>query len=97
MRAFRFLQSIPRKGGHMAARIRKHHQDEVRERIKVSQLINVLTDQALGNAPDLSMQRLKAIEILLRKSLPDLSAVTVSGDPEQPLMVGRVELVALTK
>lgn len=28
---------------------------------------------------------MKAIEILLRKTLPDLAAVTVSGDPDQPL------------
>ena len=76
----------------MAARIRKQHQDEVRQRIQLSQLINVLEKQALGEGADLSPTRIKAIEILLRKSLPDLSAVTISGDPENPL-----EVVGMTK
>lgn len=72
------------------------HQEDVRKKIQVSQLINVLTNQALGTSEDLSVARLKAIEILLRKSLPDLSAVTVSGDPENPVgVVTRVELVPL--
>ena len=69
----------------MAARIRKQHQDEVRARIQVSQLINVLENQALGISEDLSPSRMKAIEILLRKSLPDLSSVEISGDQDAPL------------
>lgn len=64
----------------MAARIRKHHQDEVRSRIQVSQLINVLEKQALGQGEDLSQPRLKAIELLLRKSLPDLSSIELTGE-----------------
>lgn len=64
----------------MASRIRKHHQDEVRSRIQVSQLINVLEKQALGQGEDLSQPRLKAIELLLRKSLPDLSSVELTGE-----------------
>ena len=31
---------------------------------------------------------MKAIEILLRKSVADLSAVTISGDAENPLNLG---------
>lgn len=34
-----------------------------------------------------SQTQLKAIEILLRKSLPDLSNVTLSGDKENPVGV----------
>jgi len=71
----------------MAARIRLNHQDKVRERIQASQLVNVLQNHAL-NKPDsgeLSASRLKAIEILLRKSVPDLTAVTLSGDAQNPL------------
>lgn len=79
----------------MAARIRKHHQDEVRARIQTSQLVNRLTDHALGDT-ELSATQIRAIEILLKKSIPDLSAIEVSGDEENPLqMVGRIELVAL--
>lgn len=71
----------------MAARIRKHHQDEVRARIQVSQLINVLERQALGEGEDLSPPRLKAIELLLRKSLPDLSSIELTGDGGGPIRV----------
>jgi hypothetical protein len=78
----------------MAARIRKHHQDEVRARIQTSQLVNRLTDHALGDT-ELSATQIKAIEILLRKSIPDLSAVELSGDAENPVAISRIELVAL--
>jgi hypothetical protein len=71
----------------MAARIRKHHQDEVRARIQVSQLINVLEKQALGESEDLSPSRMKAIEILLRKSLPDLSSIELTGEGGGPVRV----------
>lgn len=81
----------------MAARIRKHHQDEVRARIQTSQLVNRLTDHALGEV-ELSSTQIRAIEILLKKSIPDLSSVEVSGDEENPLkMIGRIELVSLSK
>lgn len=60
----------------MAARLTVKHQDVVRQKIQTSQLINRLTKQALDdNEPEISAGRMKAIEILLRKSLPDLSAV----------------------
>ena len=71
----------------MAARIRKQHQDEVRARIQVSQILNVLHRQALGEGEEISPTRLKAIEILLRKSLPDLSSVSISGDADSPVKV----------
>ncbi len=36
---------------------------------------------------------MKAIEILLRKSVADLSSVTVAGDPDAPLQIAtKVEL-----
>lgn len=71
----------------MAARIRKHHQDEVRARIQVSQLINVLENQALGDGPDISPSRMKAIELLLRKSLPDLSSIELTGEGGGPVRI----------
>jgi hypothetical protein len=70
------------KGGRPMGKL---HQADVRSKIQVSQLINVLTKQALGTSEDLTPSRLKAIEILLRKSLPDLSAIEVSGDPNNPV------------
>lgn len=81
----------------MAARLNKFHSEEVRAKIQASQLINVLQDHALSGESELSMSRMKAIEILLRKSVPDLSAVQISGDEESPLKtVTRIELVPLS-
>lgn len=82
----------------MAARIRARHQDEIRAKIQATQLVNVLQNHALGtNDSELSASRLKAIEILLKKSVPDLSAVEHSGDSDNPLqMVNRIELAALS-
>jgi hypothetical protein len=47
---------------------------QVRERIKTSMLVNRLTDHALGKI-DLQPTQVRAIEILLRKTIPDLSQV----------------------
>jgi hypothetical protein len=63
----------------MAARMRKMHQDDVRAKIKTSQLINRLTNHALGTV-DLSATQVRAIEVLIRKTLPDLQAVELSGE-----------------
>lgn len=65
----------------MAARLRKTHQDEVRAKIQASQLINVLQNHALGNSTEeMTQSRLKAIEILLRKSVPDLSSIEMNAN-----------------
>jgi hypothetical protein len=81
----------------MAGRpMNKLHQDDVRKKIQASQLINVLQDHALTGEGDMSPTRMKAIEILLRKSIPDLSAVTITGDEENPVeVVHRINLTAL--
>ena len=55
------------------------HQDDVRKKIQTSQLLNRLQNHALDDAMELTPSRIKAIEILLRKSLPDLSAIEVTG------------------
>jgi uncharacterized protein YjiS (DUF1127 family) len=69
----------------MATRLRRNHQDEVRSKIQASQLINRLTDHALGDL-ELSTSQIKAIEILLKKSLPDLVQVDGAGDDGQHLV-----------
>jgi len=80
----------------MATRLKPRHQDEIRTKIQTSQLVNRLENYALSDSEDeLSSGRLKAIEILLRKTLPDLSATQLSTDPENPL-VTTITLVALT-
>ena len=70
----------------MATRIKAYHQDEIRAKIQASQLVNVLQNHALGvNDDEITPTRMKAIEILLRKSMPDMASVTISGDSDQPL------------
>lgn len=60
-------------------------QERTRAAIKTTQLVKRLQFYALaekdeqGVVPDLDTGKLKAIEILLRKTLPDLSAVTMDG------------------
>ncbi len=64
----------------MAARIRRIAVDEnTRAKIQTTQLINRLTDHALGNI-ELSPTQVKAIEILIRKTLPDLQAISMDGN-----------------
>lgn len=79
----------------MAARkpLTKLQQDQVREAIKTSQLVNRLQAFALGKLEtdvgsgedkplELDSLRVKAIEILLRKTLPDLQAIQHTGTGE---------------
>lgn len=88
----------------MAARtsaISPRQQEQTRSAIKTTQLIKRLQVYALGELDaddkpkaEIDAGRLKAIEILLRKSLPDLSSITLEGG-ENPLeMIARIELVA---
>jgi hypothetical protein len=69
----------------MAARTTKiRHDEETRAKIQTSQLLNRLNDHVFSDV-DISQTQMKAIEILLRKTLPDLAAVQISGDPDQPV------------
>ena len=63
----------------MAARLHLRHQDEVRKKIQASQLINRLTDHAF-NKIEMTTTQVKAAEILLKKSIPDLSQVQGMGE-----------------
>jgi hypothetical protein len=69
----------------MAARLNPRHSDMVRAKIQATELINLLQDYALGNIEEIPSGRMKAIEILLKKSVPDLSAVELSGNDEAPV------------
>lgn len=79
----------------------KEQQERTREAIKTTQLVKRLQLYALGEKDeqgvlvDLDANKLRAIEVLLRKSLPDLSTITLAGDPDSPIQsVTRIELVA---
>lgn len=80
----------------------KSQQEQVRSAIQTTQLVKRLQGFALGEKEnrgkagedpkpiEIDPARLRAIEILLRKSLPDLQAVTVSGDPDNPIKTEEV-------
>lgn len=63
----------------MAARRNPVITDEHRSRIQTTQLINRLQANALGQLELSSIQQ-RSIEILLRKTVPDLSAVEHKGE-----------------
>ena len=58
----------------MARRLNTRNDEETRSRIQVSQLINRLQNHVDGNV-EMSASQLRAAEILLKKSLPDLQAI----------------------
>lgn len=82
----------------MAARLRKTHQDDVRTKIKVSNLITRVQKYAEGELTDedISPNRLNAIKLLLSKALPDLSSITIEGgnNPLQHEVSTRPKLTA---
>lgn len=64
----------------------KLHQEDVRRKIQAGQLLKVLENHALNDdGKELSPTRIKAIEILLKKSLPDLQSVEHTGPDGGPV------------
>ena len=63
----------------MAERLNKRQADTTRAKIQASQLINRLQNHVDGNV-ELSATQIRAAEILLKKSLPDLQSVEMSAD-----------------
>lgn len=77
----------------MAGRpIGKLHQDDVRRKIQASQLVNLLQNHALKGT-ELAPSRMKAAEILLRKSLSDLQSVVLTGEGGGPVRIHKIERV----
>jgi hypothetical protein len=66
------------------------HPDYVREKIRASQLLNRLQKCAFGEI-SLTITQLRAIEILLRKSIPDLAAAETQNDKLPLLLPGDLE------
>lgn len=66
--------------------------ESCREKIQTSQLINRLQDHVFKETPgtDISATQMKAIEILLRKSLPDLQSVEMTGKDGGALQINIV-------
>lgn len=57
--------------------------EKVRERIRVTKLIQALELHALGKI-QMSATRIRAAEVVLKKALPDLTAIEHSGFIETP-------------
>ena len=70
----------------MAARLRKTHQADIREKIRAGLLVKHLEDHALGKR-DMGKSQVTAALGLLRKVVPDLQSTTISGDPDNPLAI----------
>lgn len=68
----------------MAARLNPRHSDMVRDKIRASQLVNALEDHVLGES-ELSATQVSAALGLLKKCVPDIAAVTHSGDEDAPI------------
>ena len=69
--------------------------DEHRVKIQNSNILNALIKHVDGKQ-EMSATQVSAGIALLKKVLPDLSGITLSGDPENPVeTVTRIELVAL--
>lgn len=74
----------------MAARLRAHHQDDVRKKIQASQIINRLQDFFNGKV-QLSQGQIQSARILLDKSVSNAATdLNVSGDL-------KVEIVRFSK
>jgi hypothetical protein len=76
----------------MAARIKKvRHDENTRSRIQGTQLVKRLQDYAFGLI-QLDATQVRAIEVLLRKCMPDLSSQQLTGDKDNPVhQVSRIE------
>jgi len=73
----------------MAARTRKTELDQQwRNRIRTSMLLNRLSDHVVSEEDLLTTSQVRAAEILLRKTMPDLSQVR--GEVE---VAGSIEVI----
>lgn len=53
--------------------------EEARSKIQTTQLINRLQDHGLGKV-DMSPTQVRAVEVLLKKKIPDLSSIALGQD-----------------
>lgn len=75
------------RGNSNASKISKpprRVQDDIRAKIQAGNLINRLEKHIDGQIP-LENSQLKAIEMLLDRSIPKLSAIEHTGDSDKPI------------
>lgn len=68
----------------MAARLNPAHDERTRAKIQTSQLINRLFSHVNGEV-ELTASQVRAAEVLLKKTLPDLQSVEIGSDPDKPM------------
>ena len=66
----------------MAKRKQLYHPDEIKEKIRVSQLINRLQDNALADEEFMTAGQIQSANSILDRVLPKLKAVEHSGPGE---------------
>ena len=74
----------------MAARINGAHAKDIRDKIKTSQLVNRLQDNALADQEFLTAGQIKSIESLLDRVIPRLKAIEHSGTGENGEFIFRI-------
>jgi len=70
----------------ITAKLNPRHQQLIRDKINAALLIDKLQQCALEGL-ELTSQQMKAIEILLKKSVPDLQSVEMTGNAEAPMIM----------
>lgn len=73
----------------MAARLTKRLADQTRDAIQTSMLIKRLTSHVVGEV-ELSQTQVRGIEVLLRKTLPDLKATEYTGTDGKELFPSEI-------
>jgi hypothetical protein len=70
----------------ITAKLNPRHQQLIRDKINAGLLVEQLHSCAMGEI-ELTSQQMRAIEILLKKSVPDLSSVELSGNDSAPMVM----------
>lgn len=78
----------------MARRKQLWHPDDVKAKIKTSQLINRLTDHALSPTPIMDASQVQAARALIAKVLPDVKEIDHKSS-DGSMTPTRVELIPL--
>jgi hypothetical protein len=77
----------------MAARLNRMHSEQVRMKIQASVVIDRLHQHVMGDL-DMTPSQVAAANSLLDRSVPKLSQIQHVGDPENPVAVTQIHLVA---
>ena len=71
----------------MASRVDRSHNQLARDKIRTTQLIKRLQDNALTDKPFLTKEQVRCAEILIKKTVPDLKQLEIAGNEGGPLIV----------